>query len=100
VDGSAQGRLSKLRYQVVVTAIIFFGLFFIEYPPLFELGYWAWPYTVGYTAHKIISGIFIILNLGITQYLVRRWGFFHREDKASPATMDHPASEPGHLGKD
>jgi hypothetical protein len=70
------GRLSQPKYQVLVTASLFFGLFFIEYPPLFELGYWAWPYTVGYTAHKILSGLFIILNLGITQYAVRRWGFF------------------------
>lgn len=70
--------MSQLRYQILITATLFFGLFFVEYPPLFELGYWAWPYTVGYTAHKILSGIFILLNLGITQYAVRRWGFFQR----------------------
>jgi hypothetical protein len=72
----SRGRLSQRNYQVLVTAGVFFGLFFIEYPPLFQLGYWAWPYTVGYTAHKILSGLFIILNLGITQYAVRRWGYF------------------------
>jgi hypothetical protein len=77
----SKGRLSQLKYQVLVTASLFFGLFFIEYPPLFQLGYWAWPYTVGYTAHKILSGLFIILNLGITQYAVRRWGFFQHAPK-------------------
>ncbi|MDG6925358.1 MAG: hypothetical protein JRN09_02270 [Nitrososphaerota archaeon] len=71
-----------MRYQVLVTAGVFFGLFFIEYPPLFMLGYWAWPYTVGYTAHKVISGLFILLNLGITQYAVRRWRFFRRASDA------------------
>ena len=64
---------------MLVTAALFFGLFFVEYPPLFALGYWEWPYTVGYTAHKVISGLFILLNLGITQYVVRRWGFFRRQ---------------------
>jgi hypothetical protein len=85
----SSGRLSERRYQVLVTIAVFFGLFFIEYPPLFELGYWSWPYTVGYTLHKVISGLFLILNLGITQYAVRRWGFFHQQPKvegeAAPA---------------
>lgn len=49
------------------------------------MGYWAWPYTVGYTAHKILSGLFIILNLGITQFAVRRWGFFRKADAATGA---------------
>lgn len=71
-----------LSYQLLVTAAVFFGLFFVEYEPLFALGYWAWPYTVGYTAHKILSGLFILLNLGITQYAVRRWGFFQRSAEA------------------
>jgi hypothetical protein len=78
----SRGRLSQRNYQVLVTAGVFFGLFFIEYPPLFQLGYWAWPYTVGYTLHKILSGLFIILNLGITQYAVRRWGYFKRAPSA------------------
>ena len=75
------GRISSLPLQVLVTGAIFFGLFFIEYPPLFALGYWAWPYQVGFTAHKVISGLFILLNLGVTQYVVRRWGFFRRSPK-------------------
>lgn len=75
------GRLAQLRYQVLVTLAVFFGLFLIEYPPLFSLGYWAWPYTVGYTVHKITTGLFILLNLGITQYTARRLGFFQRRSK-------------------
>jgi hypothetical protein len=81
------GRLAQLRYQVLITAGIFFGLFFIEYPPLFMLGYWAWPYTVGYTAHKVLSGLFIVLNLGITQYAVRRWGFFQKAPRTARAAV-------------
>ena len=79
----SQGRLSGFPFQVVVTGAIFFGLFLIEYPPLFALGYWTWPYEAGYTAHKVLSGLFIVLNLGITQYLVRRWGFFSRAPSVS-----------------
>ena len=79
------GRIPSLPFQVLITGAIFFGLFFIEYPPLFTLGYWAWPYQVGFTAHKIISGLFILLNLWITQYIVRRWGFFRRAPKTGDA---------------
>jgi len=84
------GRLSMLRYQVLVTAAVFFGLFLVEYEPLFALGYWAWPYTVGYTVHKILSGLFILLNLGITQYAVRRWGFFQRPAKGEREARSRP----------
>lgn len=76
---------------MLVTGAIFFGLFLIEYPPLFSLGYWAWPYTVGYTAHKVLSGLFIILNLGITQFVVRRWGFFRQSSSSLNTSTDSPA---------
>ena len=57
-----------LSPYVRVAAPIFFGLFFVEYLPLFAVGYWSW----GYWVHKILSGIFILLNLAIAEYAVRR----------------------------
>lgn len=51
---------------------LFFGLFLIEYPPIFLMGYWSWNGAI----HKTLSGALIVLNLFITQYAVRRWGFF------------------------
>jgi len=79
-------RTSQYRYQVLITATLFLGLFFVEYPPLFVAGYWSW----GYWPHKILSGVFIILNLFLTQYSVKRWGFFHR----APAVDSEKAEEP------
>jgi hypothetical protein len=81
-------RTSEFKYQVLITAILFFGLFFIEYPPLFLAGYWSW----GYWPHKILSGVFIALNLYLTQYSVRRWGFFHRAPEADAEKVDEPSA--------
>jgi hypothetical protein len=68
--GSAEpkGRPSSLNPYLRIAAPIFFSLFFVEYLPLFALGYWSW----GYAVHKILSGVFIILNLAIAEYAVRR----------------------------
>jgi hypothetical protein len=63
-----RSRYSGLNPYVRVGAPIFFGLFFVEYLPLFAVGYWSW----GYWIHKVLSGIFIILNLAIAEYAVRR----------------------------
>ena len=82
----ARGRTSELRYQVLITGALFFGLFFVEYPPLFLLGYWSW----GYWPHKVLSGIFIVLNLFVTQYAVRRWGFFRRAPQVDGEQIDRP----------
>jgi hypothetical protein len=76
-------RTSELKYQVLITLSFFLGLFFIEYPPLFLAGYWSW----GYWVHKILSGAFIVLNLLLTQFLVRRWGFF-RHPPGSTSTAE------------
>ena len=82
--------MSKFRYQVLITASLFFGLFFIEYPPLFLLGYWSW----GYWPHKILSGIFVILNLFLTQYAVRKWGFFQRRPNVDMDKVGEPVQQP------
>ncbi len=58
--------------QLLVALCILVGLFFVEYPPIFLVGYWAW----GALVHKTLSGVFIVLNLLITQYATRRLGFF------------------------
>ena len=59
---------STLALYLKVAAPIFFGLFLLEYPPLFLFGYWTWSGTL----HKILSGIFLILNLAVAEYAVRR----------------------------
>jgi hypothetical protein len=59
---------SGLNPYVRVAAPIFFALFFLEYLPLFAAGYWSW----GYWVHKVLSGVFILLNLAIAEYAVRR----------------------------
>jgi hypothetical protein len=63
-----KARPSSLNPYLRIAAPIFFSLFFVEYLPLFALGYWSW----GYAVHKILSGVFIILNLAIAEYAVRR----------------------------
>jgi hypothetical protein len=88
-------RMSSFKYQVLVTASLFFGLFFIEYPPLFLVGYWSWTPTVAFVAHKTISGVFIILNLFITQYAVRRWGFFRRAPSVEGEKTQGAVSQAG-----
>ncbi len=59
---------TDLNLYLTVAAPIFFALFFLEYPPLFLIGYWSWSAVV----HKTLSGIFLILNLAIAEYAVRR----------------------------
>jgi len=59
---------SSVNLYLRVAAPIFFSLFFVEYLPLFAIGYWSW----GYAPHKILSGVFILLNLAIAEYAVRR----------------------------
>ncbi|MDA4134965.1 MAG: hypothetical protein OK441_05300 [Thaumarchaeota archaeon] len=59
---------SDAELYLRVAAPIFFGLFFVEYLPLFAVGYWSWSGAV----HKILSGAFLLLNLGIAEYSVRR----------------------------
>ena len=61
-------RRSDTNLYLTVAAPIFFGLFFVEYLPLFALGYWSWSGTV----HKVLSGVFLLLNLAIAEYSVRR----------------------------
>ncbi|MGD0638743.1 MAG: hypothetical protein ABSA72_11970 [Nitrososphaerales archaeon] len=59
---------SDANLYLTVAAPIFFALFFVEYLPLFAVGYWSWSGLV----HKILSGAFLLLNLGIAEYSVRR----------------------------
>ena len=59
---------SAARLYLTVAAPIFFGLFFVEYLPLFAIGYWTWSGVV----HKVLSGAFLLLNLGVAEYAVRR----------------------------
>jgi len=61
---------SSVEYQVLVTAAVFLGLFFVEYPPLFLLGYWTW----GALVHKTLSGAFLILNLVVGLQVWKRLG--------------------------
>jgi hypothetical protein len=85
--------MSDFKYQLLATGALFFGLFFIEYPPIFLLGYWSWSGAI----HKTLSGIIIVLNLFITQYMVRRWGFFRQAPKvdSGKAQEEVPQVGPG-----
>ena len=65
-------RRLDFAYQLLVAISILVGLFFVEYPPIFLLGYWSWSGLV----HKTITGLLLVLNLLIAQYATRRWGFF------------------------
>jgi hypothetical protein len=66
------------KYQLLVTTSIFIGLFFLEYPPIFLLGYWSW----GAVAHKALTGVLLVLNLLLAQFTARRLGFFRDTLKA------------------
>lgn len=66
--GAAARQKTVLNLYLTVAAPIFLGLFFLEYPPLFLMGYWSWSALV----HKTLSGIFLILNLAVAEYAVRR----------------------------
>jgi hypothetical protein len=75
---------SDANLYLTVAAPIFFGLFFAEYLPLFAVGYWSWSGVV----HKILSGAFLLLNLGIAEYSVRRSR--SRSRAAAAATTTSP----------
>ena len=60
------------KFEIAITLGILLGLFFVEYPPIFLIGYWTW----GALVHKVLSGVLIALNLVITQVAVKRLGFF------------------------
>ena len=69
---------SSVEYQVLVTAAVFLGLFFVEYPPLFLLGYWTW----GAFVHKTLSGVFLILNLVVGLQVWKRLGSGRADGKS------------------
>jgi hypothetical protein len=72
------------KAQVAVVLALYVGLFFVEYPPIFILGYWAW----GGLVHKVITGVLIALNLVITQFAARRLGLFERDKKPDRGDAD------------
>ena len=67
-------RTARLGFkaQVALVLAIYVGLFFVEYPLIFLLGYWAW----GAIVHKALTGVLLALNLVMTQYLAKRLGLF------------------------
>ena len=75
VEGASQ---RNLRRQFLVCASVFLGLFFVEYPPLFLIGYWSW----GPVVHKVLSGVFLVLNLAVALYAQRRVGVYRRVSNA------------------
>jgi hypothetical protein len=77
---ASAGRLG-FKSQVAVVLAFYVGLFFIEYPPIFLLGYWSW----GAFAHKALTGVLLAVNLLITQYAARRLGLFRSSEKVVPA---------------
>ncbi|MDA4132441.1 MAG: hypothetical protein OK454_04855 [Thaumarchaeota archaeon] len=68
-----------MRYQLVLFFAIFLSLFFIEYPPLFLAGYWSW----GAFVHKVLSGVFLILNLVLADFARKRLGYVSGSPKAN-----------------
>ena len=77
--------LARLGFksQVAVVLAFYVGLFFVEYPPIFLLGYWSW----GGLVHKTITGVLLAVNLVITQYAAKRLGLFRsrqRLDQVEP----------------
>jgi hypothetical protein len=66
------------KYQLLVAVALYVGLFFVEYPPVFLLGYWSW----GAVVHKALTGVLLVLNLLATQYATKRLGFFRSNQKA------------------
>jgi hypothetical protein len=67
--GSGTGMLDS-KSQVLLALSILVGLFFVEYPPLFLLGYWSW----GAAVHKTLTGAFLVTNLLVAQFVARRLG--------------------------
>jgi hypothetical protein len=86
---SGEAKVSATRrgfkYQLLVALGLYVGLFFVEYPPIFLMGYWSW----GAVVHKTITGVLLILNLLVTQYSVKRIGLFRAVQKVD----DAPASQ-------
>jgi hypothetical protein len=75
------------KSQVLVVLGLYVGLFFVEYPPIFLLGYWSW----GALVHKTITGVLLAVNLIITQYTAKRLGLFRSAPKFdSPDSVRHP----------
>ena len=71
------------KAQLAVVLAIYVGLFFVEYPPIFLMGYWSW----GALVHKTITGVLLAVNLVITQYAAKRLGLFRGArslDQAGP----------------
>jgi hypothetical protein len=70
----ARGSVSRLGFksQVAVVLAFYVGLFFVEYPPIFLLGYWSW----GAFAHKALTGVLLAVNLVITERAAKRLGLF------------------------
>ena len=83
--GKKDARIMDLKYQLLVFAVIFLGLFFVEYPPLFLIGYWSW----GGDVHKVISGFFLILNLVVAEFARKRAGFASSPQKADAISGNH-----------
>ncbi len=54
--------------QVGIGVLVIVGLFFVEYPPIFLLGYWSWSGAV----HKTITGVLLVANLLAAQIAARR----------------------------
>ncbi len=77
------------KYQVLVTVGILVGLFFVEYPPLFAVGYWSWSGTV----HKTITGILLIVNLVLAQLAAKKLGYFRHAKEIGRATPKGPRSQ-------
>ena len=74
----------RFKAQVAVVLALYVGLFFVEYPLIFMLGYWSW----GGLVHKVISGVIIALNLVVTQYASKRLGLFGRVQKAERGAVE------------
>jgi len=79
-SGEANTSSSKLGFksQLLAALALYVGLFFVEYPPIFLLGYWSW----GAVVHKTITGVLLILNLLATQYAAKRLGILQPIQKA------------------
>jgi hypothetical protein len=87
-QGQEMRRRSDVNLYLTVAAPVFFGLFFLEYPPLFIAGYWNW----GGLVHKVLSGIFLLSNLAIAEFMVRRSR--SRSNRERDAARREGASEP------
>lgn len=66
------------RYQVAIAAAIYIGLFFVEYPPIFLVGYWSW----GALVHKTLTGVLLAVNLVLAEIAVKRLGLFPERGEA------------------